>query len=105
LLPHDLRIGREVIKTDTLPSGYQVDLFEEAGVTPSVTGGTTEPEDSEHPHTGSIVMVAPNGGKASITFPVTQEMVGDWEMGCFEQNGVHYTAGMKGAFIVAELRL
>jgi uncharacterized cupredoxin-like copper-binding protein len=100
LLPHDLMIGREVVTTDNLPSGYRVDLFEEAGVTPTVTGGTAAPEGDDHAHPGSMVVVAPKGGKASVTFPVTQEMVGDWEMGCFEQNGVHYIAGMKGTFTV-----
>jgi uncharacterized cupredoxin-like copper-binding protein len=27
-------------------------------------------------------------------------MVGEWEMGCFEQDGVHYDAGMKGTLVV-----
>jgi plastocyanin len=100
LLPHELMIGREVVTTDNLPSGYQVDMFEQAGVSPTVTGETTEPAAGVPAHSGFMVVVAPNGAKASMTFPVTQEMVGDWEMGCFEQNGVHYIAGMKGTFKV-----
>ena len=99
-LAHELMIGRDVVKTDNLPSGYTTDMFETAGVKPKVEGGTTEAEDEEHPHTGFMVTVAANGGKAKVTFPVTKEMVGDWEMGCFEQNGVHYIAGMKGTFTV-----
>jgi uncharacterized cupredoxin-like copper-binding protein len=35
-----------------------------------------------------------------LTFNVTEGMVGDWEMGCFEQDGVHYDAGMKGPVTV-----
>jgi hypothetical protein len=29
-------------------------------------------------------------------------MLGDWEMGCFEQDGVHYDAGMIGAVSVTQ---
>jgi uncharacterized cupredoxin-like copper-binding protein len=28
-------------------------------------------------------------------------MVGEWEIGCFSQDGVHYDAGMKGTFVVS----
>jgi len=100
LLPHELMIGREVKTTDNRPSGYTTDMFETAGLEPVVEGGSTEPEEGEHEHTGFMVVVEANGGKATVTFPVTEKMVGDWEMGCFEQDGVHYTAGMKGTFIV-----
>jgi hypothetical protein len=27
-------------------------------------------------------------------------MVGEWEIGCFSLDGVHYTSGMKGTIIV-----
>jgi hypothetical protein len=93
-------IGREVIKTDNLPSGYATDMFESAGVKPTVTGGSTQSQEGENAQTGFMVLVDANGGKATVTFPVTKEMVGEWEMGCFEQNGVHYIAGMKGPFTV-----
>jgi hypothetical protein len=29
-------------------------------------------------------------------------MLGIWEIGCFEQDGVHYTSGMKGTLIVRQ---
>jgi hypothetical protein len=29
-------------------------------------------------------------------------MLGEWEMGCFELDGVHYDQGMVGTFIVTE---
>jgi hypothetical protein len=28
---------------------------------------------------------------------VTEEMIGEWEMGCFSLDGVHYTSGMVGS--------
>jgi len=37
-----------------------------------------------------------------MTLTVTEEMVGEWEFGCFEQDGVHYTAGMKGMMVVTQ---
>jgi hypothetical protein len=52
-------------------------------------------EEVEEGHTGFMV-VLPIGAQATVTFEVTEGMVGDWEMGCFEQDGVHYDAGMKG---------
>jgi uncharacterized cupredoxin-like copper-binding protein len=100
LLPHMLMIGREAKTVDNLPSGYTTDLFESAGVKPTVKGGTVEGQEGEQAHTGFNVVLAANGDQATVTFPVTKEMVGEWEMGCFEQNGVHYIAGMKGTFTV-----
>jgi hypothetical protein len=32
---------------------------------------------------------------------LSRKMVGEWEMGCFAQAGVHYTAGMVGKLVVA----
>ncbi len=100
LLPHELMIGRDEIKTDNLPSGYQTDLFETAGIKPTVEGGTVQNPSGENAHPGFVVVLEANGDKAKVTFPVTKEMVGDWEIGCFQQNGVHYIAGMKGTFTV-----
>ncbi len=37
---------------------------------------------------------------SSITFTVTEDMVGEWKIGCFLDEGTHYTAGMVGDFIV-----
>lgn len=82
------------------PSGYTTDLFEAAGVKPTVKGVTVEDQGGEHAHAGFMVVLTANGDQITVTFPVTKEMVGEWEMGCFEQNGVHYIAGMKGTFTV-----
>ena len=39
--------------------------------------------------------------QATVSFIVTEEMLGEWEMGCFELDGVHYDSGMIGTFVVA----
>ncbi len=99
VLVHELMIGNQVKMVDNRPSGYQQDFFEAAGVEPRVTGGEVEEGGHGH-HEGFMVTLPESGGEASMTFVVTEEMVGEWEMGCFEQEGVHYTAGMKGKLVV-----
>jgi plastocyanin len=105
-ISHELMIGREVASMNNRPSGFHEDFFESANVEPMVMG--VEEPDAGHSaeghgadHAGSFMVVLPEtGDKASLTFQVTEDMVGEWELGCFEQDGVHYDAGMKGALVV-----
>ncbi len=99
---HELMIGREVIYEDGSPNGFQEDLFVTGGVEPEVTGGEPASESGDgHMHANPGVMVTlPNGESGSLKFAVTSDMVGEWEMGCFSQEGVHYTAGMVGKLVV-----
>lgn len=99
VLAHELMIGNQVKMVNNRPSGYEQDFFETAGVSPEVTGGEVEEGDHGH-HEGFMLVLPENGDKASMTFVVTKKMVGEWELGCFEQEGVHYTAGMKGKLVV-----
>jgi uncharacterized cupredoxin-like copper-binding protein len=95
-LQHEVMFGRDFIMMDNRPAGYQTDMFEVAGVEPEVTQvGEPEHEHEEEMHEGFMVAL-PEDGTATIKFTVTEEMVGKWEIGCFEQDGVHYDAGMKG---------
>jgi uncharacterized cupredoxin-like copper-binding protein len=98
-LQHEIMIGREVMKMDNRPSGYQVDLFEAGGVEPEVNiieeGHMTEAANEEEGHAG-FMLVLGAGGRGTMTFNVTDGMAGEWEIGCFEQEGVHYDAGMHG---------
>lgn len=100
-LQHEVMIGHEVMKIDNRPAGYMVDMFESAGVEPEVTQVGEPEEEHEEMHEGFMV-VSPVGGTATIKFTVTEEMLGEWEMGCFEQDGVHYDAGMKGSVSVTQ---
>ena len=99
VLAHELMIGNQVKMTENRPSGYEQDFFEVAGVEPVVTGGEVEEGEHGH-HEGFMLMLPKTGDKASMTFTVNKKMVGDWEIGCFEQEGVHYTAGMKAKLVV-----
>lgn len=101
-LEHEIMFGRDVMMMDNHPNGYQTDMFEEAGVEPEVMmmEGMEEGGHEEEGHTGFMVLLPEPGAEATITFTATPEMVGEWEMGCFELEGVHYNSGMVGKFIV-----
>lgn len=101
-LVHELMIGRNVMMMGGIPSGYQMDMFETAGVEPMVEYMEAVGEEmdmEEEGHAGFMVKV-PVEGPTAMTFTVTEAMLGEWEMGCFELDGVHYTSGMKGTFTV-----
>jgi uncharacterized cupredoxin-like copper-binding protein len=102
-LEHELMIGREVAYQDGRPNGFQQDLFAVAGAQPEVSGGMSSGDSAGgHMHANPGVMVTlPSGAAGSVTFTATEDMVGEWEMGCFSQEGVHYTAGMVGKLVVA----
>lgn len=123
-LEHEVMFGRELMMDHSLPAGYELDLFEHAGIEPSVTmemhmdeheegeheegehhedehGDEAEHADDmdEHAHSGFMVALK-NEDTATMTFTVTEEMVGTWEIGCFLQNGSHHLAGMQGSLEV-----
>lgn len=102
-LAHEIMFGRSVMKDNNRPHGYQTDLFESAHIQPGLTLADGSPLEASHEvgHEGFMVVLEKPGDKALVTFDVTKEMVGDWEMGCFEQDGVHYDAGMIGTFTVS----
>ena len=101
-LQHEIMFGREMMKMENRPAGYMEDMFESAGVEPEVTqDGDHEHEHEEEMHSG-FMLALPVDGTATMKFIVTKEMLGEWEMGCFEQDGVHYDVGMIGSVSVTE---
>ena len=105
-LTHELMIGRTVKMHNGRPDGFEQDLFETANVEPVVTGGMKEGMDMgsggmQDEHTGFMVTVPQGDEKATVKFTATKDMVGEWELGCFQQDGVHYDAGMKGKLVVS----
>jgi uncharacterized cupredoxin-like copper-binding protein len=42
------------------------------------------------------------GEEATVTFTVTADQAGEWEMACFVDDGAHYEDGMKGIFTVEQ---
>lgn len=117
-LEHEIMFGREVMMTDGRPSGYMMDMFESAHVEPQVMMETGMEMGDEHQdeaddhnegdehegedHHGFMVYLPAGDDEATMTFTVTEEMVGEWEIGCFELDGVHYDAGMIGTLVVTQ---
>lgn len=102
-LEHELMFGRQVKYDGNRPTGYEVDMFVTGGVHPEISTTSQMPADQHtmEGHTGFMAYLGSTGDTGTITFEVTQEMVGEWEMGCFELEGVHYDQGMHGKFIVS----
>lgn len=124
-LDHELMIGRDVEMHEGRPSGYEMDMFQMSGVVPMVSGdgmlmehsedeaamgqgempmGSDESEMDHGDLSGNapmMVFMPVGAANTTVTFTVTEDMVGTWEMGCFELDGVHYTAGMTGTIIVS----
>ncbi|MBI3160088.1 MAG: cupredoxin domain-containing protein [Chloroflexi bacterium] len=116
-LDHEMMVGQNVHYTGSEPDGYNVDFWHMGGVTPDVMGGGMLMQHDEegagemegHDMSGMespaaeepLMVFQPMGSDSTtVTFTVTPEMVGEWEIGCFELNGVHYTAGMVGTLVV-----
>jgi len=103
VLEHEIMFGREVKMTSNRPDGYHSDMFQMAGIEPEVMQEEmADMSDSMHgtDHTGFMIVLPKTGNQASMTFKVTEDMEGEWEIGCFSQEGVHYDAGMIGKFVV-----
>jgi uncharacterized cupredoxin-like copper-binding protein len=117
VLAHELMVGRGVVREASgKPDRYREDFF--AGLRVEVlsavrvkraTPGKARPVgplaeklfmhegmEMEHPF---MVDLEPRG-TAVLRFTVPGGRVGSWEMGCFEQDGAHYLAGMKGVVSV-----
>lgn len=104
-LEHEIMFGRDVMMSDDRPSGYRMDMFASAQVEPQVIMETgmdmgDEHTDEEDEHAGFMVFLPAGDDQATMTFTVTDSMVGEWEIGCFELDGVHYDAGMIGTLVV-----
>ncbi|HSF83413.1 MAG TPA: cupredoxin domain-containing protein [Anaerolineales bacterium] len=104
-LEHEIMFGRDVMMMNDRPSGYQHDMFEEAGIEPEVMmmegmGDIEGDGHEEESHSGFMVLLPKTGDQATLSFTMTKDMVGEWEMSCFELEGVHYQPGMVGKFIV-----
>lgn len=100
-LAHELMMGRDVKMTNGRPDGYLNGPFELAGIEPEVHGGQMgEMFGHGMEHSGFMVTVPVGNDMATLTFTVTKAMIGEWEIGCFAQDGVHYNAGMKGTLVV-----
>ena len=121
-LEHEIMFGRDVMMTDGMPNGYMVELFESTGVEPVVTVEKSEDgeheedehmeadehdegdhmDEEEHAHSGFMVKVPVTHDIYTMSFTVTEDMAGEWEIGCFLLDGVHHISGMAGSLTVEE---
>jgi len=118
-LEHEIMFGRDVMMMDGMPNGFNIDMFETADVEPDVSvemSMETEAEGEEHTegdehsgeeehmeedgHSGFMVKVPVSQDIYTMSFTVTEDMVGEWEIGCFLLDGVHYNSGMVGTLTV-----
>lgn len=67
-----------------------------AGMSDSTMAAMEMDDEMDH---GFMIMRDP-GEEATVTFVVTADQVGVWEMACFQEDGAHYDDGMKGKFFV-----
>jgi len=111
-LEHEIMFGRNMM-TDGQgqPNGFETDVFMMANMQPTVTFGEGmqvgmdmgegEMGMTSGEHGGYMVSLPGMGGQtAQMTFTVTEDMIGEWEFGCFAQEGTHYQQGMTGTMIV-----
>jgi len=85
---------------DGAPSGFEHNMFESEE--PMVMGASDEHSmDSMGGMDHGFMVALPRGSdEATLTFTVTEDMVGEWEIGCFTDGGSHYNQGMHGTLIV-----
>lgn len=129
---HELMAGHNVHTEDGHPHGFESDFFDTVsnlsidppdaletsmegmgdGSMDDMASDTTMGDmasdttmgdmgDDEHMDMGVMVGREP-AETARITFTVTNDSVGEWDIGCFEEEGEHWAKGMKGKIIVEE---
>ncbi len=100
---HELMIGRDLITHEGRPAGFAQDFFEgisvraERGGKPIDIHELMEEEEEEH---GFMVALEPGEEPVTLIFTIPTDKVGEWEMGCFENEGAHWELGMQGKWIV-----
>jgi uncharacterized cupredoxin-like copper-binding protein len=99
-LEHEFMLGQSVMMMEGMPGGFEHNMFE--GEEPMVMGGGADHpmEDMGGMDHGFMVAVPKGGDETTLTFTVTEDMVGEWEIGCFTDGGSHYNQGMHGTLIV-----
>lgn len=101
-LAHEFMVGQNMEMEDNAPATFEHNLFEKQG--PVMSGGSDDHNmdamsTGGHDH-GFMVIVPQGGEEMTMTFTVTEDMVGEWEIGCFVDGGSHYMQGMTGKLIV-----
>lgn len=115
---HEFMIGRTVMYAESgAPDGFEEDFFmtiagqvntqPAMGAMVMMNGETISGMDmgmgeDMGDHMGWMLVSPTGSGQSVIEFTVPEDAVGEWEMGCFEDNGAHYDDGMRGTVIVVQ---
>ncbi len=99
--PHELMIGRNVVTHEGRPAGFAQDFFEGIPVKAERGGKPIDVKElmEEEAH-GFMVALEPGEEPVTLIFTVPRDKAGEWEMGCFENEGTHWQLGMQGKWIV-----
>jgi plastocyanin len=119
---HEFMVGHDVDTDEGFPNGFHDNFFtdmspmvspmdaamgmEDMGDMEGMSTDTTmgdmgDGSMDEMEHHGFMVMRDPDE-EATITFTVPEDAVGEWDIGCFEEDGAHWDDGMKGTLTVVE---
>ncbi len=128
---HEFMAGREVHEENGIPHGFEQDFFDTVDdltidppdaletsmegmssdssmgdmgdeTTMGDMGDETTMGDMGDEMDMGVMVVRQPGDTATVTFSPTQDSVGEWQIGCFEEEGKHWMEGMKGKIIVDE---
>jgi len=109
---HEFMVGRDVMIMNGNPSGFKEDFFEGIEVRAERNGqpvelaelsgeeGAHEHEAEEMGHHGFMALLYEGDEPVTLIFTVPEDKVGEWEIGCFQDDGDHWEKGMKGKLIV-----
>lgn len=125
---HEFMAGQEVHVEDGIPHGFETDFFdtvEDLTIDPpdaletsmegmdmggdesmdemsSTTMGDMAGEDEHMDEDMGVMLVREPTQTARVTFTLTADSVGEWEYGCFEEDGAHWDDGMMGTIVVED---
>ncbi len=102
---HEFMVGRKLKQEGGHPAGYEENFFKGIDVKAEREGKAIDPMSlvEEEEHDFGFMVALPSGDKpVTISFTVPADKVGEWEMGCFEDDGQHYNEGMKGKLTVTQ---
>lgn len=86
---------------DDMGTEGDMDMGSESEMDDHSDDGMDDHSQDEMDAHGFMVLAAP-GQTVTITFTLPADRAGEWTMGCFEQNGSHWTQGMQGTLTVTE---
>lgn len=129
---HEFMAGQEVHVEDGIPHGFESDFFEtveDLTIDPpdalatsmegmdmggddmgdedmnemsDTTMGEMEGEEEHMEEEMGVMVVREPTQTARISFTVTEDSIGEWEIGCFEEDGAHWDDGMRGTIVVED---